>query len=183
MIYQEKAKILDKEGIRRALRRIAHEIVERNKGIENIVLIGIRKRGVPLALRLQKYLKEIENIEPPVGMLDITLYRDDIGIRLEQPIVGKTEINFPIDGKDVILIDDVLYTGRTVRSALDALMDIGRPKTVQLAVLIDRGHRELPIRADYVGRNVPTSRKELIEVRLEETDGVDEVVILDLKEE
>ncbi|MEN2984286.1 MAG: bifunctional pyr operon transcriptional regulator/uracil phosphoribosyltransferase PyrR [Dictyoglomaceae bacterium] len=183
MIYQEKAKILDKEGIRRSLKRIAHEIVEKNKGIDNIVLIGIRKRGVPLAYRLQKYLKEIEDKEVPVGSLDITLYRDDLNLRLEQPEVGKTEINFSIEGKDVILVDDVLYTGRTVRCALDAIVDLGRPKTVQLAVLIDRGHRELPIRADYVGKNVPTSRKELIEVRLEETDGIDEVVIAEWKEE
>ncbi len=183
MIYQEKAKILDREGIRRSLKRIAHEIVERNKGVDNIVLVGIRKRGVPLAYRLQKYLREIEGKEIPVGSLDITLYRDDLNLRLEQPKVGKTEINFSIDGKDVILVDDVLYTGRTVRSALDALVDLGRPKTVQLAVLIDRGHRELPIRADYVGKNVPTSRKELIEVRLEETDGIDEVVITEWKEE
>ncbi|MCS7202121.1 MAG: bifunctional pyr operon transcriptional regulator/uracil phosphoribosyltransferase PyrR [Dictyoglomus sp.] len=183
MIYQEKAKILDKEGIRRSLKRIAHEIVEKNKGIDNIVLIGIRKRGVPLAHRLQKYLKEIEDKEIPVGSLDITLYRDDLNLRLDQPEVGKTEINFSIEGKDVILVDDVLYTGRTVRCALDAIVDLGRPKTVQLAVLIDRGHRELPIRADYVGKNVPTSRKELIEVRLEETDGIDEVVIAEWKEE
>lgn len=183
MIYQEKAKILDKEGIRRALKRIAHEIVERNKGIDNVVLVGIRRRGVPLAHRLQKYLKEIEGKEVPVGSLDITLYRDDLNLRLDQPKVGKTEINFSIEGKDVILVDDVLYTGRTVRSALDALVDLGRPKTVQLAVLIDRGHRELPIRADYVGKNVPTSRKELIEVRLEETDGVDEVVIAEWQEQ
>jgi pyrimidine operon attenuation protein/uracil phosphoribosyltransferase len=183
MYFQEKARIMDKEAIQRALKRIAHEIVERNKGIDNIVLIGIRRRGVPLAKRLQKFLAEIEGKEVPVGSLDITLYRDDLNLRLDQPKVGKTEINFSIEGKDVILVDDVLYTGRTVRSALDALMDIGRPRTVQLSVLIDRGHRELPIRADYVGKNVPTSRKEQIEVRLEEIDGVDEVVIGEWKEE
>jgi pyrimidine operon attenuation protein/uracil phosphoribosyltransferase len=174
---------MDKEAIQRALKRIAHEIVERNKGVDNVVLIGIRRRGVPLAKRLQKFLAEIEGKEVPVGSLDITLYRDDLNLRLDQPKVGKTEINFSIEGKDVILVDDVLYTGRTVRSALDALMDIGRPRTVQLSVLIDRGHRELPIRADYVGKNVPTSRKEQIEVRLEEIDGVDEVVIGEWKEE
>ncbi len=183
MYFQEKAKIMDKEAIKRALRRIAHEIVEKNKGISNVVLIGIRRRGVPLAQRLQQFLKEIEDIEVPVGSLDITLYRDDLNLRLEQPKVGKTEIDFPIENKDVILVDDVLYTGRTVRSALDALMDMGRPKTVQLAVLVDRGHRELPIRADYVGKNVPTSRKEQIEVRLEEIDGIDEVVIGEWKED
>jgi|UniRef100_A0A7C3SNM0 pyrimidine operon attenuation protein/uracil phosphoribosyltransferase len=183
MYFQEKARIMDKEAIQRALKRIAHEIVERNKGVDNVVLIGIRRRGVPLAKRLQKFLAEIEGKEVPVGSLDITLYRDDLNLRLDQPKVGKTEINFPIEGKDVILVDDVLYTGRTVRSALDALMDIGRPRTVQLSVLIDRGHRELPIRADYVGKNVPTSRKEQIEVRLEEIDGVDEVVIGEWKEE
>lgn len=183
MYFQEKAKIMDKEAIRRALKRIAHEIIERNKGIENIVLVGIRRRGVPLAQRLQKYLKEIEGVEIPVGTLDITLYRDDLNLKLDQPKVGKTEINFSIENKDIILVDDVLYTGRTVRSALDALMDIGRPKTVQLAVLIDRGHRELPIKADYVGKNVPTSRKEQIEVRLEEIDGIDEVIIGEWREE
>ncbi len=183
MYFQEKAKIMDKEAIKRALRRIAHEIIEKNKGIENIVLVGIRRRGVPLAQRLQRYLKEIEGIDVPVGSLDITLYRDDLNLKLEQPKVGKTDINFSIENKDVILVDDVLYTGRTVRSALDALMDIGRPKTVQLAVLIDRGHRELPIKADYVGKNVPTSRKEQIEVRLEEIDGVDEVIIGEWREE
>lgn len=183
MYFQEKARIMDKEAIQRALKRIAHEIVERNKGVDNVVLIGIRRRGVPLAKRLQKFLAEIERKEVPVGSLDITLYRDDLNLRLDQPKVGKTEINFSIEGKDVILVDDVLYTGRTVRSALDALMDIGRPRTVQLSVLIDRGHRELPIRADYVGKNVPTSRKEQIEVRLEEIDGVDEVVIGEWKEE
>jgi pyrimidine operon attenuation protein/uracil phosphoribosyltransferase len=183
MYFQEKARIMDKEAIQRALKRIAHEIVERNKGVDNVVLIGIRRRGVPLAKRLQKFLAEIEGKEVPVGSLDITLYRDDLNLRLDQPKVGKTEINFSIEGKDVILVDDVLYTGRTVRSALDALMDIGRPRTVQLSVLIDRGHRELPIRADYVGKNVPTSRKEQIEVRLEEIDGVDEVVIGEWKEE
>lgn len=183
MYFQEKAKIMDKEAIKRALRRIAHEIIEKNKGIENIVLVGIRRRGVPLAQRLQRYLKEIEGIDVPVGSLDITLYRDDLNLKLEQPRVGKTDINFSIENKDVILVDDVLYTGRTVRSALDALMDIGRPKTVQLAVLIDRGHRELPIKADYVGKNVPTSRKEQIEVRLEEIDGVDEVIIGEWREE
>jgi pyrimidine operon attenuation protein/uracil phosphoribosyltransferase len=183
MYFQEKARIMDKEAIQRALKRIAHEIVERNKGVDNIVLIGIRRRGVPLAKRLQKFLAEIEGKEVPVGSLDITLYRDDLNLRLDQPKVGKTEINFSIEGKDVILVDDVLYTGRTVRSALDALMDIGRPRTVQLSVLIDRGHRELPIRADYVGKNVPTSRKEQIEVRLEEIDGVDEVIIGEWKEE
>uniref|UniRef100_A0A7C3MKQ3 Bifunctional protein PyrR n=1 Tax=Dictyoglomus thermophilum TaxID=14 RepID=A0A7C3MKQ3_DICTH len=183
MYFQEKARIMDKEAIQRALKRIAHEIVERNKGVDNVVLIGIRRRGVPLAKRLQKFLAEIERKEVPVGSLDITLYRDDLNLRLDQPKVGKTEINFSIEGKDVILVDDVLYTGRTVRSALDALMDIGRPRTVQLSVLVDRGHRELPIRADYVGKNVPTSRKEQIEVRLEEIDGVDEVVIGEWKEE
>jgi len=183
MYFQEKAKIMDKDAILRALRRIAYEIVERNKGVENIVLVGIRRRGVPLAKRLKNYLEEIEKSDIPVGSLDITLYRDDLNLRLDQPKVEKTEIEFSVDDKDVILVDDVLYTGRTVRSALDALIDIGRPRTVQLAVLVDRGHREFPIRADYVGKNVPTSKKEQIEVRLEEVDGVDEVVIGEWKED
>ncbi len=183
MYFQEKAKIMDKDAILRALRRIAYEIVERNKGVGNIVLVGIRRRGVPLAKRLKNYLEEIEKSDIPVGSLDITLYRDDLNLKLDQPKVEKTEIEFSVDDKDVILVDDVLYTGRTVRSALDALIDIGRPRSVQLAVLVDRGHREFPIRADYVGKNVPTSKKEQIEVRLEEVDGVDEVVIGEWKED
>lgn len=174
---KEKARILDRDGIRRALTRIAHEIIERNKGTDDLVLIGIRRRGVPLARRLADKIKEIEGSQVPVGILDITLYRDDLSSLYPHPVVRQTEVKFSVKGKKIILIDDVLFTGRTVRAALDAIVDLGRPRNIQLAALIDRGHRELPIRADYIGKNVPTSRRELVEVRLAETDGEDEVVI------
>lgn len=177
MSLTEKAEIMDAEAIRRSLIRIAHEIVEKNKGLADVVLIGVQRRGVPMAERLAKFLAEIENQEVPVGELDITLYRDDLTLKSDQPIVGKTHIPFDISGKKVILVDDVLYTGRTVRAALDALMDLGRPKSIEVVVMIDRGHRELPIRADYVGKNVPTSSKEVIHVKLVEVDGVEQVVI------
>jgi pyrimidine operon attenuation protein/uracil phosphoribosyltransferase len=155
--------ILDKAGIARAITRIAHEILEHNKGCGNLALIGIRTGGDHLARLLWERIKEIEGAPVPLGAVDITMYRDDLAARGNLPI-GKTDIPFPLDGKDVVLVDDVLYTGRTIRSAMDALMDFGRPSTIQLAVLIDRGHRELPIRADYVGRNVPTAREEQIAV-------------------
>jgi pyrimidine operon attenuation protein/uracil phosphoribosyltransferase len=170
--------ILDGQGIERALTRIAHEIVEKNKGAENLVLVGIRSRGVYLARRLASRLKEIEGREIPVGSLDITLYRDDIGEEGFHGIVRKTDIPFPVSGKAVILVDDVLYTGRTIRAALDAIIDLGRPSLIQLAVLIDRGHRELPIRPDYVGKNIPTSRSEEVQVMLVEEDGEDKAMIL-----
>jgi len=173
----EKAEIMDEEAMRRALIRMAHEVVEKNKGLADVVLVGVQRRGVPLAARLAKILEEIENQEVPVGELDITLYRDDLTLKADQPIVGRTHIPFDIAGKKVILVDDVLYTGRTVRAALDALMDLGRPQNIQLVVIVDRGHRELPIRADYVGKNVPTSSKEIIHVKVTEVDGVDQVVI------
>ena len=176
---KEKAKILDKEAISRALTRIAHEILEKNKGTEGLCLIGIRNRGATLAQRLKEYICKIDGQDVPVGVLDITLYRDDLTLIATQPVVHKTEIDFDITGKHVVLVDDVLYSGRTIRAALDALIDFGRPRTIQLAVLIDRGHRELPIRADYVGKNIPTAKNETVEVRLEESDGVDEVVIID----
>lgn len=179
MKLREKAQILDHEGIRRALVRIAHEIIERNKGTENLALIGIRRRGVPLAERLAKKILEIEGSSVPVGVLDITLYRDDLSTLNPQPVVHQTQVDFPVAGKRIVLVDDVLYTGRTVRAAMDAIMDLGRPKVIQLAVLIDRGHRELPIRADYVGKNVPTSRREVVAVRLLEIDGEDRVVIME----
>lgn len=172
-----KASIMDREAIRRALFRIAHEIIERNQGVEGLVLVGIRRRGVPLAARLKEIIKEIEGKELPLGILDITLYRDDLTSRLEQPIVRSTEVPFAMRGAKVVLVDDVLYTGRTIRAAMDALMDLGRPQSIQLAVLVDRGHRELPIRADYVGKNVPTARREIVGVRLDELDGEDSVVI------
>jgi len=176
---REKTRIIDQDGIRRALTRIAHEIIERNKGTDKLVLIGIRRRGVPLARRLAEKIKEIEGSQLPVGVLDITLYRDDLSTLSYQPIVRQTEVNFSIEGKKVVLVDDVLYTGRTTRAAMDAIIDLGRPKNIQLAALIDRGHRELPIRADYVGKNVPTASLELVEVHLVEMDGIDEVVILE----
>ena len=176
---REKARIMDQQGIGRALTRIAHEIIERNKGTDNLVIIGIRRRGVPLASRLAEHIKEIEGSSVPVGILDITLYRDDLSTLSQQPVVHQTEVKFSVQDKKVVLVDDVLYTGRTIRAALDAIIDLGRPSVIQLAALVDRGHRELPIRADYVGKNVPTSRKEVIAVQLEEIDGDDGVLILE----
>jgi len=170
---------MDKEGISRAITRIAHEILEKNKGTSGVSLIGIRNRGVYLARRLADAIKAIEGAEVLTGALDITLYRDDLALASGQPLVRKTEIDFDINNKIIILVDDVLYTGRTIRAALDALIDFGRPKAIQLAVLVDRGHRELPIRADYSGKNIPTAKSEAIELRLLESDGVDEIVILE----
>lgn len=171
--------ILDQDSIRRALTRIAHEIIERNKGIANCVLVGIKTRGIYLAERLAERIKEIESFEVPVGELDITLYRDDLSHKHEHqdPVLKGTQLPVDIAGKVVILVDDVLYTGRTVRAGLDALIDHGRPQSIQLAVLVDRGHRELPIRPDFVGKNVPTSKEEIIAVRLSEADGDDIVQI------
>ena len=179
--FVKKNVIMDADAMRRAIVRIAHEIIERNKGVDNVVLVGIRTRGVPIAERLAAAIKEIEKVELPVGMLDITLYRDDLSTLAYNPVCHGTEIDFDVDGKTVILVDDVLYTGRTIRCALDAIIDMGRPKAIQLVVLIDRGHRELPIRADFAGKNVPTSHKEAIEVYLAEQDGVDEVAIGDVE--
>jgi len=170
--------VLDARRIDRALTRIAHEILERHGEVEDLALVGIRTRGVPLARRLQAKIREICGREVPVGVLDITLYRDDLTTVGPQPILKETRIPFPIDGRQIILVDDVLFTGRTIRAALDGLMDFGRPRNIQLAVLVDRGHRELPIRADYAGKNVPTSLNELVAVHLEEEDGRDEVQIL-----
>ena len=169
--------IMTEADIRRALARIAHEIIERNHGIENVVLVGLQTRGVPLAQRLAEKLHELEGVDVPLGELDVTFYRDDLAARPLQPIVRRTDIPVDIGEMHVVLVDDVLYTGRTIRAALDEVMDFGRPSTVQLAVLVDRGHRELPIRADYVGKNVPTSHDEEVNVRLVEVDGQDEVVI------
>jgi pyrimidine operon attenuation protein/uracil phosphoribosyltransferase len=177
---REKAVIMDKEAIDRALARIAHEILERNRGTEQLVLIGVKRRGDFLAARIKKRIESIEGRSVPMGVLDITLYRDDLSLRAEQPMVRRTEIPFSVDGKVVVLVDDVVYTGRTVRAALDAVMDHGRAAAIQLAVLVDRGHRELPIKADFVGKNVPTSRRELVSVRVLELDGKDEVVIEEL---
>jgi len=172
-----KAKLLDDKMIDRSLTRLAHEIIEKNKGIDQLVLIGIKSRGVPLAKRLSEKIEQIEGKTLPVGKLDITLYRDDLSLKSYEPDVKGLEVDFGIDGKIVILVDDVIYTGRTVRAAMDAIIDFGRPSAIQLAVLVDRGHRELPIRPDYVGKNVPTSSKEVVKVKLEEVDEVSEVSI------
>lgn len=169
--------IMSAQDVRRALSRIAHEILERNRGTEGLALVGIRTRGLPLARRLAARIQEFEGASVPVGAVDIGLYRDDVSLHV-RPVIHSSDIPFPIDGKNVVLVDDVLFTGRSIRAALDALNDFGRPKTLQLAVLIDRGHRELPIRADYVGKNVPTALQEEIQVRLVEVDGHDDVVIL-----
>jgi len=170
--------VMDAQSIQRALTRIAHEVIERNRDAQGLALIGIRSRGVHLAQRLRRALQEIEGGPLiPFGVVDITLYRDDLDRGLQTPRVQGTDIAFPVDGRRILLVDDVLFTGRTTRAAMDALVDFGRPQSIQLAVLVDRGHRELPIRADYVGKNLPTSRGERVSVRLAESDGVDEVVI------
>ena len=166
------------EDIRRTLTRIAHETIERSKAIEHLILVGMRTRGVPLAKRLAANIEDFEELKIPVGALDITPYRDDLALLNRQPLVKRTDIPVNIDGKSIVLVDDVLYTGRSTRAAMDALIDLGRPRSIQLAVLVDRGHRELPIRADYVGKNIPSSRGEEIQVRLVETDGTDEVTII-----
>ncbi|MDD3103814.1 MAG: bifunctional pyr operon transcriptional regulator/uracil phosphoribosyltransferase PyrR [Candidatus Cloacimonetes bacterium] len=175
---QIKSQIMDSTQIKRSIQRMAHEIIEQNRGLERIRLVGIRSRGVPLANQLSDYLKLISNQEIPVGILDITLYRDDLSTIAHQPVIKGTQLDFEIEDAIVVLVDDVLFTGRTVRAAIDALMDFGRPRQIQLAVLIDRGHRELPIKADYVGKNVPTSKEEIIKVALKEIDGDDSVKIL-----
>jgi len=177
--WNEKAVIMDEEAMRRSIIRLAHEIVEKNRGTDDIVLVGIRTRGVPLAERLAAEIRKIEAVTLTSGILDITLYRDDLSRLGYQPVVRETKIPGSVDGKVVILVDDVLYTGRTIRAALDGIMDIGRPQAIQLAVLVDRGHRELPIRADYVGKNVPTAKIENVSVQLQEIDGKDRVVILE----
>ncbi len=173
----QKTEIMDESAIGRAITRISHEIIEKNKGIENLVLIGIQRRGVPLAKRIAEKIKGVESCEIPVGILDITLYRDDLSLLNEHPVINGTAIDFDIANKTVVLVDDVIYTGRTVRAAIDAIMDINRPQMIQLAVIIDRGHRELPIRADYVGKNVPTSRSEIVHVNVLEIDGENSVTI------
>jgi pyrimidine operon attenuation protein / uracil phosphoribosyltransferase len=172
-----KSRVMDPDDLRRAITRIAHEILERNGGTDDLAIIGIQTRGSFLARRIASVIGEIEHADVPVGVLDITLYRDDLQTIAEQPVVSESDIPFDVQGKTIILVDDVLYTGRTVRAALDEIIDFGRPKSVQLAVIVDRGHRELPIRADYVGKNVPTSGSEIVAVSLTEKDGVDEVLI------
>ena len=169
--------IMTAEEIRRATIRISHEIVEKQAGTSGLALVGIQRRGVPLARRIADAIAENEGAEVPVGALDITFYRDDLSLVAQQPVVKGTDLPFDLNGATVVLVDDVLYTGRTIRAAMDALVDFGRPQAIRLAVLVDRGHRELPIRPDYVGKNLPTSRRESVQVRLEEVDGDDEVVI------
>ncbi|MFP4473812.1 MAG: bifunctional pyr operon transcriptional regulator/uracil phosphoribosyltransferase PyrR [Candidatus Omnitrophota bacterium] len=172
------AKIMDAQQMRRAAARITHEILEKNKGVDDLCIVGIRTRGAVLSERIHQLIKEIEGTDVPAGILDITLYRDDLTSIANQPVVHETLIDFDITGKRIILVDDVLYTGRTIRAALDALIDFGRPDNIQLAVLVDRGHRELPIRADYVGKNVPTSQNQNVQVMLKETDGQDDEVLI-----
>jgi pyrimidine operon attenuation protein/uracil phosphoribosyltransferase len=179
----EVIEMMDEKKVQRALLRIAHEIIERNSGADDLVLIGIRTRGDHLADRVAGHIRQIENTEVPVGYMDITFYRDDVHSRLEQPEVYQTEILFPIDDKIVVLVDDVLFTGRTIRAALDQVTDFGRPRAIQLAVLVDRGHRELPIRADYVGKNIPTSSDDEVVVRLRDTDEHDLVELHQVKRE
>ena len=169
--------IMDEKDMERALTRIAHEIIEKNKGVENIVILGIPTRGVYIARRLREILNKIEAVNLPVGAVDATLYRDDIGMKHDQPVLKETDIPVPLDNKKVIIVDDVLFTGRTIRAAMNVIMDFGRPGNIQFAVLIDRGHRELPIRPDYVGKNAPTSIQEKVKVRLKETDGEDDVTV------
>ena len=177
MKLREKARLMSETDIERALRRMAHEIVESNKGLKEVVLVGIQRRGVFLANRIREVLRQIEQEKVPTGELDITLYRDDLTLLHDHPVVHSTSMPLDITGKRIILVDDVIYPGRTIRDALDALMDLGRPSVVQLAVLVDRGHRELPVAPNFVGKNVPTSREEVVEVRVTEIDGINEVVI------
>ena len=174
-----KATIMDAPAIQRALTRIAHEIVEHNRGVENVALVGVRRRGLPLAERIAARIENIEGVKPAVGEVDIAFYRDDVACKNKQPVLNATGVDFDINGKDIVLVDDVIFTGRTVRAALEAVFDLGRPKTVQLAVLVDRGLRELPFRPDYVGKNVPTRHTELVSVSLVEIDGEDIVTIME----
>ncbi len=183
MRLESKKLLMDEVAMKRAITRIAHEIIERNKGVENVALIGIRRRGGPIAQRLAERIQEIEGVKVPVGILDITLYRDDLTTLASQPQLHRTEVSFDINDMNVVIVDDVLFTGRTVRAAMDALIDIGRPRCMQLAVLVDRGHRELPIKADYVGKNIPTSLQEVISVSVTEIDGLEEVVIQEIIDE
>jgi len=182
MALRVKSKLMDAQMVQRTLTRISHEILERNKGTDNLAIVGIRCRGAYLAQRIAQMIEEIDGGKVPVGILDITLYRDDLTLIAACPVVHSTKIDFDIDEKKVVLVDDVLFTGRTIRCALDELIDLGRPQNIQLAVLIDRGHRELPIRADYVGKNVPTTREENVEVRLTEVDGSEEVILFEQEE-
>ena len=181
MAKEIKSEIMNESDIKRAITRMAHEILENNRGGNDLVLLGIRTRGIFFAERLAEVIKQVEGVTVPVGTLDITLYRDDIAAKGGIPIVGESHVNFDLNGKKVVLCDDVLFTGRTVRAALDAVFDLGRPAFVHLAVLVDRGHRELPVRADYVGKNIPTSKRESVEVRFDECDGYDTVILGETK--
>ena len=184
--FRIKAKLADEEGVRRTLTRLAHEIIERNRGVQNLALVGMQTRGVHIANRLKQLIQEIEGAEVPSGVLDVTLYRDDFRLKFKRPQVQVTQINFDLDEMNIILVDDVIYTGRTTRAALDALMDLGRALRIQMAVLVDRGHRELPIKPDFVGKNVPTSIGEEVRVRMKESDGEDAIYLVereDLREE
>ncbi len=182
-VFHVKAHLLDAQGIQRALTRIGHEILERHRRLDGIALVGIRSRGEIVAQRLARILSDVGGLPVPVGALDITLYRDDLSLISASPVVHATEMPFDVNSSKIVIVDDVLFTGRTVRAAMDALADLGRPKSIELVVLVDRGHRELPIKADYVGKNVPTSKKELVQVRLSEIDGTDEVVLEDRRPE
>lgn len=179
-IMELKSVLLDEKAIERTLTRVAHEIIEKNKGVENIILVGVKRRGVPIAQRLSNLIQQIEGIKLPIGSVDITLYRDDLTSLNQQPVLNNSDLGIDVRGKKIILVDDVLYTGRTARAAIDAIIAKGRPQMIQLAVLVDRGHRELPIRADYVGKNIPTSGKEMISVELLEVDGKNSVCIYEL---
>jgi pyrimidine operon attenuation protein/uracil phosphoribosyltransferase len=178
---QEKANIMDEQALDRALKRIAHEIIEKNNGVKNAALLGIQRRGVPLAKRIAKYIEEFEGESISIGILDITFYRDDLSLLAAHPVINGTDIAFDLNNKTIIMVDDVLYTGRTARAAMDAIMDMGRPKYIQFAVMIDRGHRELPIRADFIGKNVPTSKNEIVHVLVSEIDGRDGVIISEMQ--
>ncbi|NLM77870.1 MAG: bifunctional pyr operon transcriptional regulator/uracil phosphoribosyltransferase PyrR [Ruminococcaceae bacterium] len=179
---QPKAILMDQAMLDRALTRIAHEILEKNKGLEDLCLVGIQRRGVPLAERIADKIEEIEGMRPEIGVLDITFYRDDLSMLAEHPVINNTSLPFAVQDKKIVLIDDVLYTGRTCRAAIEALFDLGRPRQIQLAILIDRGHRELPIRADYIGKNVPTARSEVVHVMLREVDGQDGVLLDEIEQ-
>lgn len=179
---RQKAQIMDEAALNRALMRISHEIAEKNRGVENVQLVGIRRRGEPIARRIQSNIEKIEGVQVPCGSIDIGFYRDDLSLLSEAPEVRRTELPFDVTGRDVVLIDDVIFTGRTARAAIEAVFSCGRPRTIQLAVAVDRGHRELPIRPDYVGKNLPTSRSELVEVRLPEYDGETGVFLMDTAE-
>ena len=172
-----KANIMDEQAMRRALRRVAHEIIENNRGVEGLTLVGIQRRGVTLARMLAELIEQVEGVRPPMGVLDITFYRDDLSFLQEHPVVNATDLPFQVQDAKIVMVDDVLYSGRTARAAMDAICDMGRPALIQLAVMIDRGHRELPIRADFVGKNVPTAHSERIAVRVTEIDGEDSVAL------